>query len=779
MELNALLALEGTFNDQVAQATCTDKTHKNGCPAGEGLYRETNLPTVDDWVCKPCDDPAYNTENTFNADPDSTAECQYHKYWIDCPAELSTCDALTCVIGYQLTGANALEDADCTKCPAGMASALDAQDCTSCGDGTYNDGTSKAECDTCEAGKISRSAGHAFVFDGACSNGYEIEVQFDTSDPINSCANACLERLPSVGGNWADIDTNGGVKTFLLTTAQDKCYCEAYSTCGSVVSTTEYKSYAFGATECTTCSAGTYEENNECKPCAAGTYQDLTGQTSCKDCAAGTYSTTVGATSASVCTDCAAGTYSTTVGATSASVCTVCAAGTYQDLTGQTSCTDCADGTYQDLTGQTSCTDCAAGKYQQREYYNPTQDFSSTSSDPGWLTSGECEEYARMAGIKYRSTWYGNVIFGCVNRGSKGIYYNGYNGGFKCTSSNTLYKCVRLNRTSTVKTSIDACTDCLVGLYQDLTGQAVCTKCAAGTYQDLTGQTSCTDCAAGTYSTTVGATSACTECSTHQTSDAGATTCNGPYTLTEAGGYCNDYASVSQPVETVDGVVQASEIVGQTTGINTGTSLDNCAVFCRNWDYFIHESADSKCYCGHTGPKDTCNDWQSNTYNSYKVTKGDVVEETSGVGDFSLNAEECAAYGRSEGYTLKYSGSISTTSDAMVLTTGIELHGMQDLPIEDLVISSAQMCGAAMGQENWDTTGVYKRSPTQFIAYVDDGYYIKMILLEITTDRKIKAISTGYDSGPLDANDIEGHWARKNTRSISTTCIMETMVLKT
>ena len=483
-----------------------------------------------------------------------------------------------------------------------------------------------------------------------------------------------------------------------------------------------------------------------CTDCAAGTYQDLAGQTSCKDCAAGTYQDLTGQTS---CTDCAAGTYSTTVGATSASV-----------------CTDCAAGTYQDLTGQTSCTACAAGKYQKLDYYyyKPTQDFASTESDPGWLTMEECEEYANLVGSRYRVSNYASRVFGCYSMG-----YNRRDAGVKCDTSKSTTTCIRLNRTATVKTSVDACTDCAAGTYQDLAGQTSCTACVAGTYQDLTGQTSCTDCAAGTYSTTVGATSAsvCTECSIHQTSDAGATTCNGPYTLTEAGGFCGDYVSVSQPVETVNGVVQASSTVGRDS-TNSGTTLDDCAVFCRNWDYFIHENTLSQCYCGYTGPKDTCNDWKSNTYNSYKVTKGDVVEKTSGVGDFSLNAEECAAYGRSEGYTLKYSGSISTTSDAMVLTTGIELHGMQDLPIEDLVLTGGSMCGSHINQET--AASIYKRSPTQFIASIQDGEYVKMILLEIV-DNKIKAINAKWHWSIRNENDIEGHWqSGSDAAKVATSC---------
>ena len=435
--------LEGTYNNQEGQDTCTNKIHINGCPKGKGLYRGNNSQTIDDWVCKPCDNTTFGTEDTFNDDEDSTAECEYHKVWRDCPDTRQTCEILTCVIGHQLTGANAMEDAKCTRCPAGMASNLHAQDCTSCGGGTYNDGSEKADCEPCDSGKISRSVGHAWAFNGRCTVGKEIRVKYTPSDNndenIESCKNACLERKPKIEGNtWEEIDELG-MKSFVLPTAENKCYCQAYDTC-NIGNDNDFKSYTFGATECTACEAGTYQDGNTCDNCPAGTYQSATGQSSCTKCAAGKFSATLGAIDESTCIDCPAGEESEQ----GASVCTKCPINT--------------------VSGEGEA--C-------RTYTDPIHVVEVDSGTPDLsLTEPECRAYAESIGANYDVGTYDDVGSGCFKNSGEMVvrYNNGVNTiecGATCGDNCDSRLCIQKPRTTY---NLDGCDKYVYVGYFECTG---------------------------------------------------------------------------------------------------------------------------------------------------------------------------------------------------------------------------------------------------------------------------------------------------------------------
>lgn len=121
----------------------------------------------------------------------------------------------------------------------------------------------------------------------------------------------------------------------------------------------------------TSCSAGTYVENNVCMLCASGTfavsggmsnctmcpageYQDTKGQTACKTCPAGRYASAKGSRS---CSNCSAGSYSEG----GVSECSPCAAGKFQPFEEQSFCKSCATGYYSTTPGATVCTQCGSG----------------------------------------------------------------------------------------------------------------------------------------------------------------------------------------------------------------------------------------------------------------------------------------------------------------------------------------------------------------------------------------------------------------------------------
>jgi hypothetical protein len=63
-------------------------------------------------------------------------------------------------------------------------------------------------------------------------------------------------------------------------------------------------------------------------------------------------------------------------------------------------------------------------------------------------------------------------------------------------------------------TAVNACTNCTVGQFANLTATVTCASCAKGTYQDKVGQAACTVCTVGKYNTLTGKASAsdCTSC---------------------------------------------------------------------------------------------------------------------------------------------------------------------------------------------------------------------------------------------------------------------------
>ena len=113
-----------------------------------------------------------------------------------------------------------------------------------------------------------------------------------------------------------------------------------------------------GASTCTQCAPGKYEDNNECVSCTAGKYNSDTNDI-CLDCADGFYSNE----GASICTVCNPGKYEDAIQFDNK--CLECDAGKFKDNSNYDNiCLDCANG-HVSNAGASICTDCIPGKYEE------------------------------------------------------------------------------------------------------------------------------------------------------------------------------------------------------------------------------------------------------------------------------------------------------------------------------------------------------------------------------------------------------------------------------
>jgi hypothetical protein len=116
---------------------------------------------------------------------------------------------------------------------------------------------------------------------------------------------------------------------------------------------------------CKDCAQGMYRGDGcattkYCYHCYAGKYSGV-GATTCTNCNPGKYQND---DRSSACMDCPVG--KAAYGTMSTS-CKPCSSGTYTDEEGKRSCTKCLPGMYQDEEGTSSCISCPTGRYQKFE----------------------------------------------------------------------------------------------------------------------------------------------------------------------------------------------------------------------------------------------------------------------------------------------------------------------------------------------------------------------------------------------------------------------------
>ena len=239
-----------------------------------------------------------------------------------------------------------------------------------------------------------------------------------------------------------------------------------------------------GASICSACLIGTYNENNNCSACPVGTYNNLTAQTTCALCPAGSASLDIGAINITTCIICSPGSFSS-VGSAACSLCppgtssntsgsSICSPnplGTYTNLSGSISPISCSHGYYSENSGNINCTPCPVGFFNNKT--GSFQNNDCLDCPPGF--------YAPAVGS-----------IGCL------ITIRGF---FQDLPRQSSYlPCpVGTANNNIGSTSSMACVACSPGKYQYQTGSSVCIPCPAGYFQNNSGQIDCLPCPAGTY----------------------------------------------------------------------------------------------------------------------------------------------------------------------------------------------------------------------------------------------------------------------------------------
>ena len=211
----------------------------------------------------------------------------------------------------------------------------------------------------------------------------------------------------------------------------------------------------YQSASCSACSSGKYQDElgliaGTCKICTGGKYNDLTtGVTACKNCDTGKSSSDSGVTLESQCQDCVAGKYNDLTGAAE---CKNCVAGSWSDGIGIASsalCKDCPVGKWSSSIGRdTSCISCSIG------FYNPEV---KRAQDCIVCSKGQYQDQEATTACSRCAAGKNNLLY--------------------------------------ASTSDDACIDCPVGTYNDLTGHGDdCAQCAANAEAGLT---TCSGCGPG------------------------------------------------------------------------------------------------------------------------------------------------------------------------------------------------------------------------------------------------------------------------------------------
>ena len=254
---------------------------------------------------------------------------------------------------------------------------------------------------------------------------------------------------------------------------------------------------AYISGSCQTCLAGTYSlaGASSCTPCNAGYYQNQAGQSTCIACPSPTISTSSGSSS---CTPCAAGTFYISA----SSSCSPCSAG-YFSPAGSLSCTACTAG-YFSAGASGSCTACNAG------YFSAGASSSCSSCSAGYYSpaaSGSC--------TPCNAGYYSPAVSGSCTPCNAGYFSAGASSSCSSCSAGffspaTSSSCSPCSAGYFSLGGSGSCSPCSAGYYQDQTGQSTCNTCPILT-SSTSGSVSCTPCPAGTYY--IAASYSCSPCS--------------------------------------------------------------------------------------------------------------------------------------------------------------------------------------------------------------------------------------------------------------------------
>ena len=263
---------------------------------------------------------------------------------------------------------------------------------------------------------------------------------------------------------------------------------------------------------CAFCTVGKYgtEGATVCTECGTGLYQNEQGESSCKTCPPGTESKNKNTRD---CANCPVGKYSDN----SILFCEFCPKGYYQVDPAQLQCLKCSANTYGDETGLKSveeCKQCPAGSISEEasvsttdcafrpdcpvgKYLSPRQD-GCVKCPPG--------RYSNVTGLTKVGQLYQpltqeeKACTGCPSG-----YFQDEHGQTSCKATSAGY--YEPDALEISDEAVDKDHPCPKGRYSSATGLASvddCTKCPKGYFQEETSATSCKICELGKQSDIVG-----------------------------------------------------------------------------------------------------------------------------------------------------------------------------------------------------------------------------------------------------------------------------------
>ena len=461
---------ESTVNRDACQQCSTGQAVSQGEGACKQCLAGQHVSSNND-TCLPC------SRGKYQEQPGQTTcqDCGSGKF--SAHSSMSSCEE--CPAGYFATG-GALE---CTQCPPGNGTSQTAQSscqpcvgaetvqgiCTDCAAGMF---LSDKRCENCPRGFIS----NATVTE--CTNCPTNNYANATSNRCESCVGGLVPNMFQGPGSWkccvsSECDDCAAGK-FRGEKNCDTCPLGYVSKAGEpcrpcIIREGEYttdhlddcdycaEGQSSDGTQCTDCTAGTYEFKFECINCPRGWFSGDTRNPVCERCPVG-YSTlavsseavgacTLNCTAAQIvdsfgnCQQCDLGKYVT------GRVCEHCPLGTHKDTRADMTCRNCPSGYNTDSTGNIDCFVCPLGQ----QCGCPWGKFGT-----GGYACKDCP-------VGYSSS-----------------------GGLECTA-------------------------CPLTTYQPNAGQGACLSCPPGTFGDAIATVQCKDCPSGQFQLFAGA-GACEDC---------------------------------------------------------------------------------------------------------------------------------------------------------------------------------------------------------------------------------------------------------------------------
>ena len=301
----------------------------------------------------------------------------------------------------------------CTDCPAGKFQAKEEQSqCNDCPTGRFSETAGSVNCGLCPSGKYQDSTRQIAckTCSPTCPSGKYLDKDGCVDSKPPQCRSCTEGQYSSLGATSCTLCDTGQYQDEQRQNACKQCPSGKHAVPDSE-----------GQDSCKDCPEGKFQDDaarEECKACAVGEYQDKRSMAACKvcqDCPEGKYRQGCSGPDAGTCKNCAAGQMKDARGDYSTQ-CELCSQGHYQDFRGRPSCKPCASGQYQNQAGMTECKECEAGQVQvslqQVECTNCVRGSYQEKRGQGYCI--ECNVKNACAPQTYRSGCGGSSAGNCI-----------------------------------------------------------------------------------------------------------------------------------------------------------------------------------------------------------------------------------------------------------------------------------------------------------------------------------------------------------------------------